>query len=222
MTVRVLAFGAAAEAAGAREWSVELAPGARLRDLLEKVACERPALARMLPSLAFAVDQDFARPEAELRDGAEVALLPPASGGAEAWLTTEPIELAELVRRVAHEDAGGLVTFTGTVRRRTETAGRARETAFLHYEAYAVLARLEMERIAREAESRWPGARVAMCHRVGELRPGEASVAIAVSAPHRAGAFDACRFCIERLKADVPIWKKEVAPDGTGEWVNRP
>lgn len=222
MKVRVLAFGAAADAAEAREWTMDLAPGARVADLLQQAVRERPALAAILPALAVALDLEYADREAPLHEGAEVALLPPVSGGAEALLTNRALDLSDLIRRVEHEDAGGLVTFTGTVRAHTRTRAGTVETVALRYEAYSVMARLEMERIAREAESRWPGVRVAMAHRVGDLQPGDASVAIAVSAPHRPAAFEACRYCIDTLKQAVPIWKKEVRPDGTEEWSNRP
>ncbi|MBE3591259.1 MAG: molybdenum cofactor biosynthesis protein MoaE [Firmicutes bacterium] len=246
MTVTVLAFGAAAEAAGRRAWTVDLPEGARVADLLRELARRLPSLAPLLPSLAVAVDEEYAGASTPLHEGAEVALIPPVSGGSggsgssgsgepvgdsaelpgsaadRVWLTEEPLSLDALIARVAHADAGAVATFTGTVRARTRRGGEVRETAELFYEAYGPMALKEMRRIAREAEARWPGARVAMAHRTGRLRPGEASVMIAVSAPHRAGAFEACRFCIDTLKQTVPIWKKDIRPDGTEEWSPRP
>lgn len=257
MNVTVLAFGAAAEAAGMREWTVRLPDGARVADLIRELARQHPALEPLLPSIAVAVDLEYADMSVGLHDGAEVALIPPVSGGSGAeggpgsgsdgrearqeaapeaedavspdgaqggnvWLTEEPLSLDALIRRVAHPDAGAVATFTGAVRARTRQGTAVLETAELRYEAYGPMALKEMRKIAREAEARWPGARVAMAHRTGRLQPGEASVMIAVSAPHRADAFAACRFCIDTLKQTVPIWKKEVRPDGSEAWSPRP
>ncbi|MCI0342372.1 MAG: molybdenum cofactor biosynthesis protein MoaE [Planctomycetales bacterium] len=125
-----------------------------------------------------------------------------------------PIAVSELLAAVSRPGAGAVALFLGTVR--DESAGRRVERIL--YEAHAPMARAVLERIGREIESRWPGARAAIVHRVGTLALGEASVAVAVSSPHRAEAFEACRHAIERVKADAPIWKKEYGPDGE-EWV---
>ena len=131
------------------------------------------------------------------------------------YLTREPIDLASLLADVRPSD-GGVCVFLGVVR--NENAGR--ETVSIEYEAYGGMAEAEIEKIAREVERDWPDARVAIRHRTGLLRVGDASVAVVASAPHRADAFAACRAAIDRIKHSVPIWKKEFHPDGSSEWVD--
>lgn len=121
-----------------------------------------------------------------------------------------PISLDEVVRAVTDAGQGGLVTFTGVVRNRS----RGKTVTRLDYEAYGEMAQKQLARIGAETAEKWPGTRVAIVHRVGELRPGDLAVVIAVSAPHRKEAFRACEHVIDRLKEDVPIWKKEYADDG--------
>lgn len=129
-------------------------------------------------------------------------------------LTREPLARADLIRRVEHPSAGALVVFDGVVR----DHARGHAVQYLEYEAYVEMAEPQMLTIARDAQTRWPDVRIAAAHRLGRLEIGEASVIIAVASPHRAAAFDACRYVIDTLKATVPIWKKEVGPDGA-EWV---
>ncbi|MBF6589187.1 MAG: molybdenum cofactor biosynthesis protein MoaE [Ktedonobacterales bacterium] len=119
-----------------------------------------------------------------------------------------------LVRHVTHSGAGGIVTFEGIVR----DTSRGKRVRYLEYDAYPEMATQEMAVIAAEIERRWPTARVAIAHRIGRLEIGERSVVVAVACPHRAEAFDACRYAIDTLKATVPIWKKEIAEDGE-EWI---
>ena len=155
--------------------------------------------------------QDDYRP----RPGDEVAFIPPVSGGAgpshdPQWIGPvtigrAPIDVAALERAVTDPHAGAIVTFAGTTR--ADNAGR--NVIRLEYEAYEPMALSEMRRLAREAGERWQIVRIAISHRVGLVDIGETSVAIAVSAAHRAEAFEACRFAIDRLKEVVPIWKKE-------------
>lgn len=129
------------------------------------------------------------------------------------WLTEEPIDTAAVIAAASGPDAGGTVVFIGTVR--DQTAGRP--VVCLEYEAYAPMAHRKMAEIAAAATERW-GARVAVAHRVGRLAVGEASVVIAAAAAHRAEAFAACRYVLDTLKEEVPIWKKEHGPDGA-VWV---
>ena len=124
---------------------------------------------------------------------------------------TGPIDPRELEAAVSHPGAGAIVTFTGIVRDNS----RGQQVTHLDYEAYAEMAVPQMRKIGQEIKDRWPEARVAMAHRSGHLEIGEASVVIAVSCPHRAEAFEACLWGIDRLKESVPIWKKEHAADGT-------
>ncbi len=131
-------------------------------------------------------------------------------------LTTEAIDFARLTGDVRRDDCGAVVTFLGTVRELTD----GRRTVALDYEAYPEMARRKMEEIECEARRRWPVGGMMMIHRLGRLEVGDVSVAVAVSCPHRAEAFEACRFAIERLKELVPIWKRENWADGTAEWVH--
>lgn len=132
-----------------------------------------------------------------------------------AHLTSDPIDVAALVNEARPGD-GALCLFVGVVRNESDGG----ETLAIDYEAYGPMAESEMARIAREVSDEWPGARLRVVHRVGRLGVGEASVAIVATAPHRAEAFAACRAAIDRIKKSVPIWKNEIRPDGTSEWVD--
>jgi len=131
-------------------------------------------------------------------------------------LQTEPIDYAELTERVRTPACGAVVLFLGTVRELTE--GKA--TAALDYEAYPEMAEKKLAEVEAETRRRWPVGEIAQVHRLGHLELGEVSVAVAVSCPHRAQAFEACRFAIDRVKEIVPIWKKENWADGSTEWVH--
>jgi molybdopterin synthase catalytic subunit len=131
-------------------------------------------------------------------------------------LTREPIDYAALTDGVRSPDAGAVVLFLGTVREMTH----GRRTVALNYEAYTEMATAKMEELHQEASQRWPVTTAHIVHRLGYLELGEVSVAVAVSCPHRADAFEAARFLIDRLKEIVPIWKQENWADGTTEWVH--
>lgn len=132
-------------------------------------------------------------------------------------ITDQPIDYAAVTERVRSNDCGAVVLFMGTVREMT--AGR--QTVALDYEAYPEMAQQMLQQLITEARAEWPVHAVAIEHRVGHLDLGEISVAIAVSSPHRAQAFEAGRFLIDRLKEIVPIWKKENWSDGTSEWEHK-
>jgi molybdopterin synthase catalytic subunit len=208
MAVTVRLFAGLRERAG---WSQ------RQLDGVERVAEVWPALGlgEEPEGLLYAVNREYAEQERKLQDGDEVALIPPVSGGA-FRVTEEPLSLEAVVAEVADERAGGVATFTGTVRRQS----RGREVVRLEYEAYAEMAEDVMAQLARDLESRYDLCSVAIHHRVGTLEIGEASVVIAVSAPHRQDALAACRDAIDRLKETVPLWKKEVY-EGGEEWLGR-
>ena len=131
-------------------------------------------------------------------------------------LTNGPIDHYGLTEQVRQAHSGAVVTFLGTVRDLTD----GRVTTALDYEAHPALAEKALAEIEAEARRRWPVGELALVHRLGRLEVGDVSVAIAVSCPHRAEAFEACRYVIERLKERVPIWKKENWADGSGEWVH--
>lgn len=129
---------------------------------------------------------------------------------AECRIVTDKIDVAALEAQVADVANGAVCTFIGQVRRQS----RGREVHYLEYNAYVPMAEKMLLRIAQEAEAKW-NCQVAIQHRIGRIELGEASVVVAVGSPHRGEAFDACRWCIDTLKETVPIWKKEVCPDGT-------
>ncbi|MBC19932.1 MAG: molybdopterin converting factor [Planctomycetaceae bacterium] len=138
------------------------------------------------------------------------------SHNVEIELTKTTIDTTRALEAVATERAGAVLLFLGTTRK--VTAGR--ETASLDYTAYEPMARAQMEKLAAEAMARWPIEHVAITHRIGHLEVGEVSVAIALSAPHRAEGFSAGQWLIDTLKERVPIWKRENWADGQSEWVH--
>jgi molybdopterin synthase catalytic subunit len=211
--IKVLYFAVAREAAGLEEESL---PGdaATVAALRAALAGRHPALARILPRCRIAVDQSFAADGDPVPDGAEVAVIPPVSGGSGRFrVTGDPLSLAEVVAAVSGPERGGVVTFTGDVR----GTSHGRRVVRLEYEAYQAMAERKLAEIG-EAVGAEHGALVAIVHRVGTLVPGEAAVVIAAAAPHRAPAFRACEAALERLKREAPIWKREVFDDGS-EWV---
>ena len=219
MEVRVRLFGALREEVGSREIGVELEAGSRVEDLRRTLAAKYASVERLAGRLAVSVNFELADSERKLAEGDEVALLPPVAGGAGeerlCTLSDQPLDEAEVARRVAGSDTGGVVSFVGMVRDRS----RGRAIRHLEYEAYPEMAEREMRKIAEGAAERWPGTRLAIAHRIGRLEIGELAVVVAAASPHRAEAFEACRHAIDTLKVTVPIWKKEVAADGE-YWVD--
>lgn len=214
MPLDVLYFGGARDAVGAARERLADRP-ATVAELRRALAAAHPRLAPVLARCRIAVDQEFAEDATPLRDGAEVAVVPPVAGGAPRRFAVvdRPLELAEVLEAVASPGLGGIVTFTGTVRDET----RGRRVVRLEYEAYRGMAEKKLAEIGAAVAAEH-GVEVAIVHRVGVLAPGDAAVVIACAAPHRTAAFRACEACIERLKKDVPIWKREVFEDGS-EWV---
>jgi molybdopterin synthase catalytic subunit len=221
VAIQVLYFAGARDAAGTARETLAVPP-ATVGDLRRVLAAAHPELARVLERSRIAVDQEFAEDAAAIPDGAEVAVVPPVSGGGPAEaasapgrfaVVARPLALAEVVDAVASKASGGLVTFTGVVRNAT----RGKRVLRLEYEAYPGMAERKLAEIGAAVAAEH-GAEVAIVHRVGALLPGDAAVVIACAAPHRTAAFRACEACIERLKAEVPIWKREIFEDGS-EWV---
>jgi molybdopterin synthase catalytic subunit/molybdopterin converting factor small subunit len=165
--------------------------------------------------LLYAVNREYVDRGAALREGDEVAVFPPVSGGA-FRISSEPLELARVVEEAASDDAGAVASFVGTVRRRS----RDRDVLHLEYEAFEEMAEPMLARLADELTAKHGLSKVAIHHRIGRVEIGEPSVVIAVSAPHRAAALDACREAIDTLKETIPLWKKEVYVGGE-EWIGR-
>jgi molybdopterin converting factor subunit 1 len=184
-----------------------------------------PDLSPWRSHLRFALNMELCDAGCVLKDGDEVAIIPPVSGGQDEpvelsddegrlRITSAPLDARLVETLVAHSGAGGLVTFTGTVRDHT---GDHLVNA-LHYEAYPPMVLKTLRLIVEELHAQWPLARVSVHHRVGRLDLGDAAVVIAVATPHRAEAFAACQHAIDRMKQIVPIWKKEIGHDGQ-HWV---
>jgi molybdopterin synthase catalytic subunit len=208
--VSVRLFAGLRERAGVGEREVELPAGSRLADVWSALDLgEQPA------GLLYALNRDYAEPEHALEDGDEVALIPPVSGGA-FTLSEEPLSLEAVACEVADVRAGAIATFVGT----TRIESRGRTVTHLDYEAYPGMAEKTMAALAADLENRYDLCKVAIAHRVGRVGIGETSVVIAVSAPHRADAIEACREAIDTLKETVPLWKKEVY-EGGEEWIGR-
>lgn len=223
MQVTVLYFAQLRERRGASIESLELPDGGDVAMALAMIAKAHPQVAPHLPRIQVAVNQVIVAATAPLAEGDELALIPPVSGGGAARIdvTGAPLELARVIEAVMGgpgdrraSDRGGLVTFSGVVRRR----GRIPDVVRLEYEAYQDMAIRVLGEIADEIERELPGTRIAIHHRVGALAVGEAAVMVAASAPHRAEAFDGCRAAIDRLKQRAPIWKKEIGESGAA-WI---
>jgi MoaE-MoaD fusion protein len=238
MRVTVLFFGAARDAVGESQRELVVTGGTTSSQALAKLIEQFPALGRFGNSLLFAVNQEYAREDREVKDGDELAVFPPVSGGAPAdgdsarpgdagselsrqsvgqskavdffELTTEPIDVGSVARRVVLPECGATVTLDGYARGWT----RGRRTLHLVYEAYAPMALRELQRLGRQAHERFEIAYIGIVHRTARLEIGETSVVISVGAPHRRAAFEACEWAIKELKRTVPIWKKEIFEDG--------
>jgi MoaE-MoaD fusion protein len=220
MRIRLLAFASAGDALGASEIDLEMPEGSRVADLRERLDRDHPKLAPLWPRLAVAVDGRVVTPEAPLADGAEVALLPPVSGGTgsgsepRAELVDGPIDVSRVAGGGGGPSRRAVVLFLGTVR--DHHAGRS--VGKLTYSAYRSMALDGLRRIVDDLEASAPGLKAAIVHRLGEIPVGEASVAIAVGSPHRAAAYEASRTALERLKTEIPIWKREHYTEGPSLW----
>ena len=219
MKIGVLFFGVLKDLVGRSGETVDLPEGARVRDVLFYYAREAPRFEAMMPSLAISVNREYSGADRALREGDEVGLLPPVSGGSaegggevrgEVQIVRERIDTEAVVGRLKRPADGAAVIFDGVVRDNT----RGRRTVYLDYEAYEAMALKQMESLAMEARARFGVRAASIVHRLGRLEIGETSVLIVVVAAHRGAAFEACRWIIDTLKNTVPIWKKEYFEDG--------
>jgi molybdopterin synthase catalytic subunit len=224
MRVRVLFFGVLKDVVGCPEELLEVAPGATLEDVFSAYAKRFETLRASRSSILFARNQEFAKPGTVLSENDEVAFLPPVSGGSGGpivALTRDAIDTRKLVETLQRPEDGAVVAFDGVVRNNT----KGRPTRYLEYECYEEMAKAQMARISLEIAQQFAIGRIGMIHRLGRLEIGEASVVVAVTAPHRKPAFEAALEGINRLKREVPIWKKEFFVDGEvwvdGEWDER-
>lgn len=232
MHAKVLFFGLLKDIVGRSEDRIEIAEEQPLGELFDRYAGQFPRMREMSASIVLACNREFCERTAIVRDGDEVAFLPPVSGGTGQYthevrdeggvnffaLTRAPIDTAAIGKQLLRGEDGALVNFEGVVRNNTK--GRA--TRFLDYECYEPMAIRVMAEIGREIARAQAIGRIAMIHRLGRMEIGETSVAVLVTAPHRRSAFEAALEGINRLKRLVPIWKKEHFADGEvwveGEW----
>ncbi|MGH9406101.1 MAG: molybdenum cofactor biosynthesis protein MoaE [Terriglobia bacterium] len=214
ITIKTLFFGVAHDLTGISEERTEVPEGESLAELWRRYQDRFPRLAQLRDSLLFSVNQAVAEPSHQLEDGDEVAFLPPVSGGEEqaaCRITRDVISSSSLAASLCAPEDGAVVAFEGVVRNHS----RGRKVVCLEYEAYEPMALRIMDEIRDEARRKFPVDCVAAVHRVGRLEIGAASVAIVVTARHRAAAFESCRYVIDELKQRVPIWKKEFFEDGS-------
>ncbi len=223
MKIEVLFFGMVKEITGQPDMVAELDNGATVDAAFEHFAAQFPALRPMSRSLVLAVNQQFVPRTRPLKDGDELAFMPPVSGGSVEWLqmiadpqghffaiTRDPIDAQALCARLVEGRDGAVVTFDGVVRNNS----KGRQTIFLEYEAYEAMAVQVMARIGREVAASHEIGRIGIVHRVGRLEIGESSIAVVVTSPHRKAAFEACADAMDRVKRLVPVWKKEHFADG--------
>jgi molybdopterin synthase catalytic subunit len=232
--LEVLYFAHVRERVGASSETFELDAGSTVQDAVNCIVAKYPTLFELLPHIRVALDGEFVGLGVALPARGELVLIPPVAGGSESaaagghvpaesavwpvWIGDEALtadRVAALVALVAGVDRGGIVCFEGRVRNHA----RGQAVTALEYEAYRPMALSQMRKIVAEVEREYPGTRCAMHHRVGPIPIGENAVVAVASHAHRAPAFDACQRLIERLKQDVPIWKRETAGDGA-TWVS--
>ena len=219
MKIQLLAFASATDALGTKKLALTLPEGTTVGELEARLCGEHPPLRTLWPRLAVAVNNEVADRYKILQEGDEVALLPPVSGGrndaaALPLITEQPIDTAALTAAVSGAGRGAVVLFLGTVRDHHE----GRPVQGIVYSGYHPMAESRLRRIIETLEGERENLRVAIVHRLGEMTIGETSVAIAAASPHRAAAYEASRVALERLKAEVPIWKRERYADGEVRW----
>lgn len=223
--MRVLFFGVLKDLVGRSEETIEVPPNATVGSVFEHYAERIATLRDRRPSILFARNRNFSTGDAVVAENDEIAFLPPVSGGSHPnsgnrhfALTREAIDTKRLASELQRPEDGALVVFEGVVRNNTK--GRA--TLYLEYECYEPMALQQMIRIGSEVADKFLIGRIGVVHRLGRLEIGEASVAVVATAPHRKAAFEAAFETINRLKREVPIWKKEFFADGAvwvdGEW----
>ncbi|MBI5931026.1 MAG: molybdenum cofactor biosynthesis protein MoaE [Chloroflexi bacterium] len=226
-TLKVKLFATLKDLAGSNELILQLDEGATIDTVREYVIHQVPALKNALPSAIPAVNHEYVFAGHAIQSGDEVAFFPPVSGGSDQanWpemtlLAENPIDLNELTAQIVTPATGAIALFSGYVRGETKTGNGVAATTRLEYEAYAPMAVAKMQQVITEIRQQWPLVQgIAVVQRVGHLEVGQPTVLIACGAGHRdQGCFEAARYGIDRLKEIVPVWKKEIRPEGDA-WV---
>lgn len=227
MQVHLLLFATVKDKIGQSRLLLDLPDLATVADAKVALAREFPAAARNIETAIAALNEEFSSPDATLKDGDFLALFPPVSGGQidpakpEIFLLPDSsIDHDEIVAAVTTPATGAVCLFSGIVRGATDRPGHQKETVNLEYEAYTPMALAKMRQVAEEIREMWPGVQgIAIAQRIGLLKVGQNTVLIACSSGHRdEGCFEAARYGIDRLKEIVPVWKKEIGPDGES-WI---
>lgn len=214
MKLRVRLFASLREEVGQEEVDLDVPDECTVEGLLKSFASSYPKAASMGP-LLVAVNKEVARAGDRVREGDEVALLPPVSGGGPmSRIVEEDFDIVSVLHELRHPEEGALVLFLGSVR--GSSGGKA--VVSLEYEVYREMAEEQIGRIEEEVRRETGATRVFVQHRIGKLPPGERTILVAALSKHRAEAFEACRKALERVKSEVPIWKKEVYERGSA-WV---
>jgi molybdopterin synthase catalytic subunit len=215
VNVSVKLFGSLAQRVGAQTIDIDLADGATGADVLRAVSERFPGVATVLERASLAVNLTVQPWTTRISAADELAILPPASGGAGVSVELcESISVDDAIAAASAPGAGGLAVFVGTVRDHSD----AGDVDKLEYSAYDAMADKVLREIASEAVEKWGLRGVAVRHAIGELVVGERTIVVACAAPHRDEAFDACRYVVDELKHRVPIWKKEFGPWGE-RWI---
>jgi molybdopterin synthase catalytic subunit len=223
--INVLLFATLKDKIGTNRLSITLPPNCDVAHARLELSARYPAAAPHIAAAIAAVNEEFATPNTPLTDGDTLALFPPVSGGSDEHpehflLPTTPIDHDAIVAAITTPQVGAVCLFSGMVRGKTTRPGHQPDTLQLHYEAYENMALAKMRQVAAEIRQRWPLViGIAIAQRIGTLHVGQNTVLIACSSAHRDdGCFEAARYGIDRLKEIVPVWKKEIGPDGA-TWI---
>ncbi len=225
MLLEVRLFGGLREHAGGDRLSVELPEQASVGELRARLAADHPRLAALLPRTSVAVDLEVARDDLRLDGGEEVALLPPVAGGAGSptivtGLVEPPFEVDAVCAQVGGPSVGGTVSFLGSVR---DHADDLDDVESLEYSAYPEMAEKVLAELGQAIADDHPHVTgIALLHAVGRLPVGAHTILVACASAHRAEAFDACRDALERVKDQVPVFKREIVAGGAHRWVGLP
>jgi molybdopterin synthase catalytic subunit len=223
MKISVLYFATLRDRVGQREEQVEIPEGTSALELKDRIGDLHPEIDEALATTIVAVNREYVNDDYLIQPGDEIALFPPVSGGEDipthCLITEDELDMNEILAGIVRPTTGAACVFSGMVRAYTG-GDEPHDTARLEYEAYIPMAEEKLFQVAEEIRERWGSVEgIAIVQRIGVLQPGTPTVLIACSAAHRdSGVFEAARYGIDRLKEIVPIWKKEVGPDGES-WV---
>jgi molybdopterin converting factor subunit 1 len=225
MQIQILLFATLKDLAGSNRLTLTLSDGATVTDVRRALITQHPRMEANVNAAIAAVNEEYAFPNDVVHNGDQVAFFPPVSGGSGEYpeifkLANEPINTDELIAVITIPATGAVCVFSGMVRGETNNADAIVQTQHLEYEAYEPMALAKMHQVADEIRQQWPLVQgIAIVQRIGKLEVGQNTILIACSSGHRdQGCFEAARYGIDRLKEIVPVWKKEVRPDGES-WV---